>query len=141
MRFPDPNSHCPSNESSPLDLATLIGFSVKASNKILNHAATAGVPVITNTVIYRLMEEVRNRVQALLPPVVEQRVLGEATVQQIFEIKGKAKNVTKIAGCRVTNGVIDRSKKIRVLRNGEEVYTGASHPGHGVTTFSYRVSH
>lgn len=74
------------------------------------------------------MEEVRSRVQALLPPVVEQRVLGEAVVQQIFEIKGKGpKNILKIAGCRVTNGVIDRSKRIRVIRDGEDVHNGVFH--------------
>lgn len=107
-------------------VATLVGFSVKSSNKIINHAAASSVPIITNTVIYRLMEEVRSQVQALLPPIVEQRVLGEATVQQIFDIKGKSKSVVKIAGCRVTNGVIDKSKKIRVLRDGQEVHVGTS---------------
>lgn len=106
-------------------LGTLVGFSVKASNKIINFAAANGVPLITNSIIYRLMEEVRTRVQALLPPVIEQRVLGEATVQQIFEIKGKgSKNLLKIAGCRVTNGVIDRSKRVRVIRDGEELFCG-----------------
>lgn len=82
------------------------------------------MPIITNAVIYRLMDEVRVRLQALLPCVVEQRVLGEATVQQVFDIKGKGKSILKIAGCRVSNGVIERSKNARVLRNGREIYSG-----------------
>lgn len=74
--------------------------------------------------IYRLTDDVRSCLQALLPPIVEQRVLGEATVQQVFDIKGKGKSVLKIAGCRVTNGVIDRAKSVRVLRDGQEIYSG-----------------
>ena len=70
------------------------------------------------------MDEVRLRLQDLLPRVVEHRVLGEATVQQIFDVKGKGKTVLKIAGCRVTNGVIERAKSVRVLRSGQEIYSG-----------------
>jgi len=102
----------------------IIGFSVKASNKILNHAATMGVIIHTDTVIYRLMDEVRNRVQALLPSVIEHRVLGEAVVQQLFKISGKKGATIHVAGCRVTNGMIERHKKVRVMRDGEEVYNG-----------------
>lgn len=72
------------------------------------------------------MEEVRTRVQALLPTIIEQRVLGEAVVQQLFDIKGKGKSVIKIAGCKVTNGVIEKSKMVRVLRDGEEIFSGTS---------------
>ena len=82
------------------------------------------MPIVANTVIYRLTDDVRSCLQALLPPIVEQRVLGEATVQQVFDIKGKGKSVLKIAGCRVTNGVIDRAKSVRVLRDGQEIYSG-----------------
>jgi len=70
------------------------------------------------------MDEVRLRLQDLLPRVVEHRVLGEATVQQVFDVQGKGKTVLKIAGCRVTNGVIERAKSVRVLRIGQEIYSG-----------------
>jgi translation initiation factor IF-2 len=75
-------------------------------------------------VIYRLVDEVRSRLQDLLPRVVEHKVLGEATVQQVFDVKGKGKTILKIAGCRVTNGVIERAKSVRVLRSGQEIYSG-----------------
>jgi len=71
------------------------------------------------------MDEVRLRLQDLLPRVVEHKVLGEATVQQVFDVKGKGKTILKIAGCRVTNGVIERAKSVRVLRSGQEIYSGA----------------
>lgn len=70
------------------------------------------------------MEHIRSSVQALLPVIIEKRVTGEATVQQMFEIQVKGKDCLKIAGCRVGNGLIDRSKKVRVIRNGEEVFDG-----------------
>lgn len=70
------------------------------------------------------MDDVRKQVANLLPPIIESRVTGEATVLQIFEIQGKAKQVTKVAGCRVTNGIVDKSKKARIVRDGETVYEG-----------------
>lgn len=110
---------------TPLEsLATIIGFSVKATNKIAQQAEALGVPLLLDGVIYRLMDEVKSRVQRLLPPVIENRVSGEATVQQIFEIKGKGRSVIHVAGCRVTNGLIERSKRVRVMRDGEEIYNG-----------------
>jgi translation initiation factor IF-2 len=65
-----------------------------------------------------LIDTVRKRVAALLPPNIETRVLGEATVQQLFEIKVK-KEVTVVAGCRVSNGTIAKGEKARVMRLGE----------------------
>lgn len=104
--------------------ASIVAFSVKPSSKILSVARSAGVDVLSDGVIYRLMDSVREKVQALLPVVVEQRVLGEATVLQVFEIKGKGKSVSTIAGCRITNGIIERAKTVKVLRDGEEIFSG-----------------
>jgi translation initiation factor IF-2 len=94
----------------------VIGFSVKASRAIQAHASASAVPLHLETVIYRLIDTVRNKVAALLPPVIETRVLGEAVVQQVFTISLKGKETQTIAGCRVGNGVIARDSKIRVLR-------------------------
>lgn len=104
----------------------IIGFSVKAPRAVETQAAAAGVPVVTENVIYRLIETVRDKVAGLLPPVIESRVLGEATVQEVFAISLKGKATTNIAGCRVTNGVISKTDKVRVLRgeSREVVYEG-----------------
>lgn len=94
----------------------VIGFSVDCSRALVQEARDRGVAVLTERVIYRLIEEVRNRVAALLPPVVETRVLGEAVVQQLFDIKLAKKEVKRIAGCKVNNGTISRNEGVRVLR-------------------------
>ncbi|KZS99396.1 translation protein [Laetiporus sulphureus 93-53] len=82
------------------------------------------VPLMSSTVIHRLMDDVKERVIALLPPIIEQRVLGEANVLQLFEIYLKGKKTMKIAGCRVSNGVVNKTKLARVIRNGEMVHEG-----------------
>lgn len=71
------------------------------------------------------MDDVRDRVRALLPPIVETKVTGEANVLQLFEIQMKDKSVKKVAGCRVSNGLVEKSKHARVIRNGETVHEGA----------------
>nr|ASF90213.1 hypothetical protein SPAR04046 [Bartheletia paradoxa] len=103
--------------------ATIIGFNVKSDTKTRQSAIKAEVPLYLETVIYRLMDEVKKRTAALLPPVIEKHVSGEATVQQMFEIKIKGRNFKPVAGCRVTNGSIQKTGLIRLMRNGEEIYT------------------
>ncbi|KAL1410235.1 translation initiation factor IF-2 [Vanrija albida] len=106
--------------------ATVIGFSVDCSRDLKTEAALAGVPLHLESVIYRLIETVRKSVGALLPPRIEHRVTGEATVQQVFEIKLGKKEVKRIAGCRVGNGVISKNEGVRVLRgpNRDIVHEG-----------------
>lgn len=70
------------------------------------------------------MESVREKVAGLLPPVIEYRVTGEANIQEVFEIDLKGRKVLKVAGCRVGNGVLEKTKSIRLIRGGEIIYTG-----------------
>jgi translation initiation factor IF-2 len=70
------------------------------------------------------MDDIKGRVVALLPVVIETRVTGEATVLQLFDIHLKAKQIKKVAGCRVVNGVVDKSKLARVVRNGATIHEG-----------------
>ncbi len=90
----------------------------------------------SDLIIYRIIDLVRSKVQELLPPVLEYRVLGEALVLQLFQIQGKQKTLVSVAGCRVTNGVIEKHKKIRIFRGQEEIYNGMSEIH---TTLSIRV--
>ncbi|KAJ1307782.1 hypothetical protein OPQ81_001868 [Rhizoctonia solani] len=103
---------------------TVVAFNVAAPSKIQQLASQQGVPLLSENIIYKLMDEVKKRVIALLPVTYEQRVLGEATVQEIFTIALKGKATMNIAGCRVTNGVIGKHAKVRVVRDGIEVYDG-----------------
>lgn len=109
--------------------AQIVGFNVKATKSVQNQAARAQppVPLHCDDVIYRLMDHVAEQVAKLLPPVRETRVLGEAQVAQLFEIKQGGKKPAKtIAGCRVTNGLIQRTQDVRILRGAErtEVFRG-----------------
>jgi translation initiation factor IF-2 len=89
-------------------------------------AAQAGVPITASGIIYQLMDDIKQRVIALLPVSIEKRVTGEATVLQLFEIQLKAKQTMKVAGCRITNGLVEKDKTARVVRNGEVIFEGSS---------------
>lgn len=100
-------------------LATVIGFSVACSRSIQNQAKDMNVPLHLESVIYRLIETVRSKVAGLLPPKIESRVTGEATVQQLFPVKVK-KGTVMVAGCKVSNGIINKAEKVRILRSAGE---------------------
>lgn len=105
-------------------VATIVGFSVSTPRSIETLAAQNGVPICTSNIIYRLVEDIRARVTALLPVIIETKVTGEATVLQLFDIQLKGKQIKKIAGCRVTNGLVEKSKFARVVRGGVVIYEG-----------------
>ncbi|KAJ9611303.1 translation initiation factor IF-2 [Cladophialophora chaetospira] len=105
------------------EVAYAISFNQPIDGEIRQLAAAARIQILDHNIIYKVTDDVTEKVSAELPPIVTQRVLGEAEVGDIFEIKIK-KGSIKIAGCRVSNGTIRRSEKIRVLRKGEVVYTG-----------------
>jgi len=103
----------------------VVAFSVQVSRAIESKASSQGVSIYSSTIIYRIMEEVRNRVAALLPPIIEKKVTGEANVLELFDINIKGRQTKQVAGCRVTNGVVEKSKKGRVIRSGEIIFEGA----------------
>jgi small GTP-binding protein len=86
-------------------------------------AEASGLKILDHNIIYKVTDDVKERLEGLLPPLVTQRVLGEAEVGKIFEISVK-KGKLKIAGCKISNGTIARDKKVRVLRRGEEIFNG-----------------
>ena len=106
--------------------AMVVGFNVECPRSIMTLANMSSVPVHVDSVIYRLIDSVRGRVAALLPPRIEYHITGEALVQQVFEIKLSRKDVKVIAGCKVGNGVISRAQGVRVLRGPDRdvVYEG-----------------
>src|SRR5205807_4309163 len=74
----------------------------------------------TYRIIYEAVEEVRSAMEGLLAPEKKEVILGEAEVRQIFKIA----KVGTVAGCFVRSGVIPRTAKVRVIRDGVEVYDG-----------------
>lgn len=106
--------------------AIVIGFNVPCSRSIQNIAAATGVDLQLESVIYRLIETVRAKTAALLPPRIETRITGEATVLQLFPISVKRKESVIVAGCRVGNGTISRNEGVKILRGPErsQIYEG-----------------
>ncbi|KAG2236876.1 translation initiation factor IF-2 [Thamnidium elegans] len=102
----------------------VIGFNVKADKRILAEAGKIGVPVKSYSVIYKLLEEVKDTLGDMLPPVVTTQVVGEAALLQVFDINTKGRETRPVAGCRVTNGSIHKNGRVRVVRDKETVWEG-----------------
>lgn len=104
----------------------LINFNTTVEPTISQMAEKQKVKILDHNIIYRLVDDVKATLSEYLPPLVTQRVLGEAEVAQIFEIKLKGRQTKNIAGCKVRNGTVTKTDRVRVLRNGEKVFDGKS---------------
>ena len=100
--------------------ALILGFTVKEDANALAAAEKEGVTIKKYDIIYQILEDIEQTMLSLLEPEVKQVELGKAEVRQIFTI-GKT---TKIAGCYVTEGKIVRGQNAKIIRNGEEIFTG-----------------
>jgi len=100
--------------------AVVIGFHVRPDSNARAAAEREHVDVRTYRVIYEAVEDVRNALEGLLKPEEKEIVLGEAEVLQLFKVS----KVGTVAGCTVRSGVIDRTAKVRVVRDGVSVYEG-----------------
>jgi translation initiation factor IF-2 len=94
--------------------AIIVGFNVTSSGKARTMAEQKGVEIRLYEVIYDLVDDVTKAASGLLAPEVKLEVLGHAEVRQVFKIS----KVGMIAGCYVTDGVIERNAQIRVTRAG-----------------------
>ena len=101
----------------------LITFNQPIDPNISALATSNGLQVLNHNIIYKVTDQVTSILTEALPPLISQKVLGEAEIGQVFEITMKRGKI-KVAGCKVTNGIISRTNKVRVLRGGETVYTG-----------------
>lgn len=105
--------------------AFILAFNIKTPKDVASVAARKNVEIINHSIIYRLLEDVTERLSAQLKPEIKHKVLGEGLIKDVFEISvKKAKNI-QVAGVRVANGVLNRRAKVKVLRNREEVYNGS----------------
>ncbi|KAI8049429.1 translation initiation factor IF-2 [Gilbertella persicaria] len=102
----------------------VIGFNVRADKRIQAEAAKIGVPVKSYSIIYKLLEDVKDELSDMLPPIVSTQVVGEAALLQVFDINTKGRETRPVAGCRVTNGSIHKNGRVRVVRNKEIVWEG-----------------
>ena len=100
--------------------AHVIGFQTKPDAKAQQRALQAKLSLFSCTVIYDVIDRVRELIQLLLGPVFEEVVVGTAQVRQVFPVT----KLGKIAGCRVLTGNIVRSASVRVKRAEEVLHTG-----------------
>ena len=101
--------------------AIILGFHVRPDANARTAAERENVDVRTYRIIYEAVEDVRAALEGLLKPEQRESVLGEAEVLQVFKVS----KVGTIAGCMVRSGIIARTAKVRVVRDGTLVYTGA----------------
>jgi translation initiation factor IF-2 len=100
--------------------AIVLGFHVRPDSNARAVAEREQVDVRTYRVIYEAVEDVRNALEGLLKPEEKEIILGEAEVLQLFKVS----RVGTIAGCNVRSGLIDRTAKVRVVRDAVSVYEG-----------------
>lgn len=99
--------------------AVIIGFNTKVENKALTVAKREGVQIKLYSIIYELIDQVKDSMTGMLDPLTREKVLGHAKVKQVFKV-----NRGYVGGSVVTDGRIDRKQRARVLRNGQAVYDG-----------------
>lgn len=102
----------------------IVAFSVGVPRSAKTAALQNEVPVHSSSIIYELLDEIKACLIPLLPVIIEKRVTGEATVLQLFDIQLKGRNTLKVAGCRVSNGIAEKTRLARVIRNSETIHEG-----------------
>ncbi|MBV8899800.1 MAG: translation initiation factor IF-2 [Verrucomicrobia bacterium] len=99
--------------------AVIVGFNVKTENQAAAAAKREGIQIKLFSIIYELIDQVKEAMVGMLDPEVRESVLGHAEVRQVFELsKGT------VAGCYVTDGRIVRNGRARVLRRRQPLYDG-----------------
>ena len=100
--------------------AIVVGFNVRPNAEAKAQAEREGVDIRTYRVIYQLTEDIQQALIGMLAPEQVEEILGEAEVRQIFKVS----RLGTIAGCMVTQGVIQRGAQVRIVRDGTIVYDG-----------------
>ncbi len=100
--------------------AVIIGFNTRADVGARKLAEGNGIDLRYYTVLYEALDEVKAAMSGMLAPEKKEEIIGMAEIRQIF----RASKIGAIAGCMVTQGVVRRSAKLRVLRENVVIYTG-----------------
>jgi len=98
----------------------VIGFNVRPDKPAADLAKREGVELRMYTVIYDLIDDVKQAMVGLLEPTFKEQVLGQAEVRQLFRVP----KIGVIAGCYVTDGKITRNAEVRLLRDNVVIHTG-----------------
>ena len=91
----------------------VLGFNVRASKQARDLAEREGVEIRYYAIIYDLLDDIKGVLSGMLAPIQRETMLGNAEVLQVFDIS----KIGRVAGCRVTDGVVRKGAKIRTIRN------------------------
>jgi len=100
--------------------AIIMGFQVRPSMQARKMAELEQIDIRLYSIIYKAIDEIKAAMEGMLSPDIEEKVLGTAEIRETFDIS----KVGTIAGCFVTEGVIKRNSKIRIIRDGIVVHEG-----------------
>ena len=100
--------------------AAIIGFNVRANTQARAAAAAAGIEIRYYSIIYNLVDDVKAALSGMLSPERRETFIGNAEILEIFDIT----KVGKIAGCRVTEGKVERGAGVRLIRDNVVIHEG-----------------
>ena len=100
--------------------AAVIGFNVRAHKEAREAAEAAGIEIRYYDIIYNLVDDVKKAMSGLLAPTLRETMLGNAVILEIFKVS----KVGNIAGCRVTEGTVERGANVRLIRDSVVVHQG-----------------
>jgi translation initiation factor IF-2 len=100
--------------------AIVIGFNVRANKQASDLATRDGIEIRYYNIIYDLVDDVKAAMSGLLKPERRETFIGNATILEVFNIS----KVGKVAGCRVTDGIVERGAGVRLIRDNVVVHEG-----------------
>src|SRR5947209_14981151 len=100
--------------------AAVIGFNVRAHKEAREEAERSGIEIRYYSIIYNLVDDVKAAMSGLLAPTLRETMLGNAQILEVFTIS----KVGKVAGCRVTDGTVERGANVRLIRDNVVVHEG-----------------
>jgi len=98
----------------------VIGFNVRANAQARERAKRDGVDVRYYSIIYNVVDDIKAALSGMLTPETREKFLGNAEILEVFSIS----KVGKVAGCRVTEGVVRRGSKVRLIRDNVVIHEG-----------------
>ncbi|MBR1915072.1 MAG: translation initiation factor IF-2 [Alphaproteobacteria bacterium] len=100
--------------------AFIIGFNVRANPHARDMARRDGIDIKYYSIIYDVVDDVKKGLEGLLSPEIKEKILGYAEIRNVFNITG----VGKVGGCMVTEGLVKRGSKVRLLRDNVVIHDG-----------------
>ncbi len=100
--------------------AAVIGFNVRATKQARDQADASGVDILYYSVIYDVVDDIKKMLVGLMAPVLRENYLGNAEVREVFSVS----KIGKVAGCYISEGVVRRGAKVRLLRDDVVIHEG-----------------